>query len=48
MPVSRVVAVNADGSNLQVLSNLINSNSRGYLIHGGEVIDWLPDQDGAC
>ncbi|MDB6013384.1 MAG: peptidase prolyl oligopeptidase active site domain protein [Gammaproteobacteria bacterium] len=46
-PVSRVVAVNADGSNTKILSNLINANSRGYLLHGGEVIDWLPDQDGA-
>jgi dipeptidyl aminopeptidase/acylaminoacyl peptidase len=46
-PVSRVVAVNADGSNMQILSNLINTYSRGYLLNGGEVIDWLPDQDGA-
>lgn len=46
-PVSRVIAINADGSNLKVLSNLINMYSRGYLLRGGEVIDWLPDQDGA-
>jgi dipeptidyl aminopeptidase/acylaminoacyl peptidase len=46
-PVSLVIAINADGSNLKVLSNLINMYSRGYLLRGGEVIDWLPDQDGA-
>jgi dipeptidyl aminopeptidase/acylaminoacyl peptidase len=46
-PLSRVVAVNADGSNTQILSNLINTYSQGYLLNGGEVIDWLPDQDGA-
>jgi dipeptidyl aminopeptidase/acylaminoacyl peptidase len=46
-PVTRIVAINADGSNIKVLSNQTNSYSRGYLLRGGEVIDWLPDQDGA-
>ena len=46
-PLSRMVAVNVDGSNLKVLSNQINSYSRGFLLRGGAVIDWLPDQDGA-
>ncbi len=32
---------------MQVLSNLINTYSRGDLLNGGEVIDWVPDQDGA-
>jgi len=47
LPFSRVIAVNADGSNAQTLSTSANSNSRGYLLNGGEVIDWLPDEDGA-
>jgi dipeptidyl aminopeptidase/acylaminoacyl peptidase len=46
-PVTRVIAINADGSNLKVLSNQIKTYSRGFLLRGGEVIDWLPDQDGA-
>jgi dienelactone hydrolase len=47
MPLTRMVAVNSDGSKLQLLSTQLNSYSRGYLLRGGEVIDWLPDQDGA-
>jgi dipeptidyl aminopeptidase/acylaminoacyl peptidase len=47
MPFDRLMAVNADGSNVQMLSSQINSYSRGYMLGGGEVIDWLPDQDGA-
>jgi dipeptidyl aminopeptidase/acylaminoacyl peptidase len=46
LPFSRLMAVNADGSNQQMLSTSTNSNSRGYLLNGGQVIDWLPDQDG--
>lgn len=44
---SRMLAVNTDGSNVKALSTSANSNSRGYLLNGGEVIDWLPDEDGA-
>ncbi len=47
LPVSRLIAVNADGSNLKQLSTGLNQNSRGYLLSGGEILDWLPDQDGA-
>lgn len=47
VPMSRVVAVNADGSNFKVLSTLTNSRSRSKLLYGGEVIDWLPDEGGA-
>jgi dipeptidyl aminopeptidase/acylaminoacyl peptidase len=42
----RLVAVNADGTNLQLLSNRINGRSRGYLVRGYLIIDWLPDQSG--
>jgi dipeptidyl aminopeptidase/acylaminoacyl peptidase len=44
---TRIVAVNAGGGNLQVLSTRQNSYSRGYQFGGGAVIDWLPEEDGA-
>lgn len=44
---SRVLAVNADGSNLRLLSRRDTEYSRGWQLYGGEVIDWLPDADGA-
>ena len=44
---TRLVAVNTDGSKLQLLSTRGNSFSRGLQLGGGEVIDWLPDEDGA-
>ncbi len=47
LPVSRLIAVNADGSNVRQLSTSVNSNSRGYLLSGGQIVDWLPDQDGS-
>jgi dipeptidyl aminopeptidase/acylaminoacyl peptidase len=47
LPFNRLMAVNANGSNSQFLSTAANSNSRGYLLNGGDVIDWLPDEDGA-
>ena len=42
----RLIAVNADGSNLRVLSNQENTYTDGILLGGGHVIDWLPDEDG--
>jgi len=36
------MAVNADGSNLNMLSTKTNDFSRGVQLGGGEVIDWLP------
>jgi dipeptidyl aminopeptidase/acylaminoacyl peptidase len=47
VPFSRLVAVNADGKNLQLLSKKDNEFTRGLQIGGGEVIDWLPDENGA-
>jgi acetyl esterase/lipase len=44
---TRMVAVDADGKNKQVLSTRENHYSRGYQLGGGEVIDWLPDENGA-
>ena len=48
LPVSRLIAVNADGSNVKQLSTQLNQYSHGnYLLSGGDIVDWLPDQDGA-
>jgi dipeptidyl aminopeptidase/acylaminoacyl peptidase len=47
LPIDRLIAVNADGSNMQQVSNAMNENSRGYMLSGGNVVDWLPDQDGS-
>jgi dipeptidyl aminopeptidase/acylaminoacyl peptidase len=44
---SRLIAVNIDGTKLQVLSTRENSFTRGIQLGGGSVIDWLPDEDGA-
>ena len=46
-PVSRVVALDADGSNVKLLSQKQSEYSRHAILWGGGVIDWLPDDDGA-
>lgn len=47
LPVSRWMAVNADGSNMQTLAARRNEFSRGYFLHDGDIIDYLPDEEGA-
>jgi dipeptidyl aminopeptidase/acylaminoacyl peptidase len=47
LPVTRMVAVNADGTKPQQLSAPMNQYSRGYLLHDGTVIDWVAGEDGA-
>jgi acetyl esterase/lipase len=44
---TRTVAVDADGKNVQVLSTREDRYTRGYQLAGGSVIDWLPDENGA-
>jgi acetyl esterase/lipase len=44
---TRIVAVDAGGKNVQVLSTRENHNTHGYQFGGGSVIDWLPDETGA-
>jgi acetyl esterase/lipase len=44
---SRIVAVNIDGSNPQMLSKRQGSNAVRYSFFGGEVIDLLPGDDNA-
>lgn len=43
---SRLLAIDADGKNLRVLSTRQNEYSRGIQLGGGSVIDWLPDEEG--
>lgn len=47
LPETRLVAVNADGSNFRLLSRRDNEYSHGLQFGGGDVIDWLPGEDGA-
>ncbi|MGH8137893.1 MAG: alpha/beta hydrolase family protein [Steroidobacteraceae bacterium] len=44
---TRIVAVDAGGKNLKVLSTRENYYTRGFQLGGGHVIDWLPDENGA-
>lgn len=46
-PLSRWVAVDREGGNFRMLSNDANVNTYGYLLHAGEIIDWLPDDPGS-
>ena len=47
MPLTRIVAVDADGKDFKLLSTQANEYTQGYLLQGGQIIDWLPDEDGA-
>lgn len=43
---TRLIAVNIDGTKLQPLSTRSNSFTRGIQLGGGNVVDWLADEDG--
>jgi dipeptidyl aminopeptidase/acylaminoacyl peptidase len=45
--VSRIIAVNTDGSNLKILSKKQGQNADYFAYYGGEVIDFLPGDDDA-
>jgi dipeptidyl aminopeptidase/acylaminoacyl peptidase len=47
LELSRLIAVNTDGTQLQLLSTRDNLFTRGIQLGGGTVLDWLPDEDGA-
>jgi dipeptidyl aminopeptidase/acylaminoacyl peptidase len=42
---TRLLAINADGSNPKTLSNQQTEHTHGLLTGGGEVIDWLPETE---
>lgn len=44
---TRLLAVNRDGSDVKLVSRRDAPNALYYAHFGGEVIDWLPGQDGA-
>lgn len=44
---TRLLAVNADGTNLQALSTPTNVYTRGMIFSGGAIIDLLPELDGS-
>ncbi len=41
LPFNRLIAVNADGSNMRLLSTRQNEYSRGLQLGGGRIVDWL-------
>ena len=46
LPFSRMIAVDANGANLRLLSKPVNFYSRGVSLGDGGVLDWLPEEDG--
>lgn len=46
LPFSRLVAIDAKGSNFRMLSRSSSTYARGYNLRGGEIIDMLPDEAG--
>jgi dienelactone hydrolase len=46
MPVNRLLAVNADGSNVKLLSKADSAYGHGIALGGGAIIDSLPAEDG--
>lgn len=46
MPFTRIIAVDVDGKNQQVLSTGARDYSVGIQLGGGEVLDLLPEEDG--
>lgn len=45
-PITRLIAVDADGRNLKLLSTRQGDYTRGLQLGGGEILDLLPDEDG--
>lgn len=46
VPFSRQIAIDSNGDNIQMLSTRQNFNSHRAQLSGGNIIDWLPGQDG--
>ncbi len=47
VPFTRVFAINADGSNYQLLSRRSGPHTHGMQLGGGEIVDLLPEENGA-
>lgn len=46
-PYTRLLALDASGANVHMLSTQTNEFTRGEELSGGGIIDWLPDQEGS-
>lgn len=44
---SRIVAVNANGGDVKMLTRREGENALGHSFYGGGVVDWLPEENGA-
>jgi dipeptidyl aminopeptidase/acylaminoacyl peptidase len=47
LPFTRLLAVDRNGKNPQLLSTKSDEYTRGIMLGGGYIVDWLPDEDGA-
>ncbi len=47
LPVSRLTAVNSDGTKPQPLETPQRKDAYGFALRDASIIDWLPDQDGS-
>jgi dipeptidyl aminopeptidase/acylaminoacyl peptidase len=47
LPFTRIYAVNADGTNMKLLSTEQSVHSLGLDLNGGDIIDWLPGENGS-
>jgi dipeptidyl aminopeptidase/acylaminoacyl peptidase len=47
LPVTRVIAIDADGTNIKLLSRQVRQNDIDVSLAGGQVLDWMPTEDGA-
>src|SRR2546430_17626105 len=45
LPVNRLLAVNADGSDHKLLRTASNFYTRGFALRGGNVIDWMRSEE---
>jgi acetyl esterase/lipase len=46
-PISRLLVINRTNGMVNMLSNEPTHGTHGPMLQGGQIIDWLPDQDGA-
>ncbi len=44
---TRLIAVNADATDLKLVSTRQSDDAVGFAFSGGQVVDWLPSEDGA-
>jgi acetyl esterase/lipase len=45
--ITKQFAMDRSGANLKMLSTSTNYHTRGWMLDGGYIIDWMPDEDGS-